>query len=174
MATSPRDAPLSNHTRPERWQAEFPYGWDADELVARRQLLRWAVMASGALFAATGALAALGLARDRRRGAEQAIVAASEVPAGGAHYFQYPTADDHAILLRLGDGRLVAYSGKCTHLSCAVYWDPDSGELICPCHEGIFEPETGEVVAGPPPRPLPRITLREAGGTVYAVEEVPS
>ncbi|HEU5433114.1 MAG TPA: hypothetical protein VFU81_15715, partial [Thermomicrobiales bacterium] len=45
---------LSNRTRAERWSVPFPFGWDADELVARRNLLRWAVMASGALFAATG------------------------------------------------------------------------------------------------------------------------
>jgi Rieske Fe-S protein len=65
----------------------------------------------------------------------------------------------------------VAFSGKCTHLSCAVYWSKERGRLLCPCHEGVFHPETGDVLAGPPPRPLPKIELREENGTIYAVSE---
>src|SRR5689334_4998626 len=91
-----RAQPLSNRTRAERWSVPFPFGWDADELVARRNLLRWAVMASGALFAATGVIAGLSFRLERRRGARQAVVAAGAVPAGGVHYFAYPTAEDHA------------------------------------------------------------------------------
>lgn len=162
---------LGNRKRAERWQAEFPYEWNADDLVGRRQLLKWAVMASGALFAATGVLAGLGFARPRKRGTEQEIASASAIPVGGVHYFKYPKADDHAILLHLEEGNFVAYSGKCTHLSCAVYWDEDRGKLICPCHEGIFDPRTGERIAGPPPRPLPVITLRQDGDTLFAVSE---
>jgi len=30
-----------------RWRAEFPYHWDADDFVSRRELLRLAVMTSG-------------------------------------------------------------------------------------------------------------------------------
>jgi nitrite reductase/ring-hydroxylating ferredoxin subunit len=163
---------LSNRTHAGRWQADFPFGWDADDLISRRQLLRLAVMASGALFAATAGLAGLGFARDRKRGGTQEIVNANDVPVGGVHYFNYPGENDHAILLRLPDERFVAYSGKCTHLSCAVYWNQDMGKLRCPCHEGIFEPETGDVLAGPPTRPLPKIALKQEGDTLYAVEEV--
>jgi nitrite reductase/ring-hydroxylating ferredoxin subunit len=165
---------LSNRTRAGRWQVEFPYEWDADDLVSRRQVLRWAVWASGALFAATAGLAGLTIARDRVRGGEQDIIRADEIEPGGVHYFNYPGEDDHAILLRLHDERLVAYSGKCTHLSCAVYWDAGRDELICPCHEGIFSPQTGDVIAGPPPRALPRIVIEERDGVVVAIEEVPN
>jgi Rieske Fe-S protein len=90
------------------------------------------------------------------------------------HYFAYPGPEDHAILLRLDERRYVAYSGKCTHLSCAVYWNAERDRLLCPCHQGVFHPETGDVLAGPPPRPLPRIALREENGMLYAVEETPS
>jgi nitrite reductase/ring-hydroxylating ferredoxin subunit len=167
-----RDRPLSNRTRAERWSVAFPFGWDADELVARRNLLRWAVMASGALFAATGVIAGLSFRLERRRGSRQAVVDAAAVPPGSVHYFAYPTAEDHAILLHLPDAGFVAYSGKCTHLSCAVYWNEARGQLVCPCHEGVFDPRTGEVLAGPPPRPLPQIELSETGGTIYAEAEV--
>ena len=163
---------LSNRARRERWNVEFPYGWDADDLVSRRQLLRYAVMVSGALFAGTALLAGLGLARDRRQQEERAIIAADEVPEGGVHYFNYPDEDDFAILLHLENDQFVAYSGICTHLACAVYWNDEHEELVCPCHEGIFDPITGDPIAGPPNRPLPRIVLREQDGTLYAVEEI--
>ncbi|MGH7617121.1 MAG: ubiquinol-cytochrome c reductase iron-sulfur subunit [Gemmatimonadaceae bacterium] len=164
---------MSNRTRDGRWGVEFPFEWDADELVSRRQLLRWSVGASGALFASAAMLAVLAHARGRSRGGLRAIVEASTLPVGGVHYFTYPGPEDHAILLQLSAGRFVAYSGKCTHLSCAVYWNAQMAKLRCPCREGLFNPETGGVLAGPPPRPLPRIALREKHGMLYAVEEAP-
>lgn len=164
---------LSNRNRQQRWSVEFPYGWDADDLVSRRQLLRFAVMVSGALFAGTALLAGVGMARDRRSAQEKAIIAADEVPEGGVHYFSYPEEDDFAVLLHLEGGEFVAFNGVCTHLACAVYWSAERGELVCPCHEGVFDPATGDVIAGPPNRPLPRITLREENGTLYAMEEIP-
>jgi Rieske Fe-S protein len=165
--------PLSNRTHANRWDVPFPFEWDADELVGRREILRWAVMASGALFAATGALAVIGYARDQRRGGVQAIARITDVPVGGVLYFTYPKSDDHAILLQPEPGNFVAFSGRCTHLSCAVYWNPDRGKLLCPCHNGSFDPRTGAVLAGPPSRPLPVIRLREEGGVLYAIEEAP-
>jgi Rieske Fe-S protein len=167
-------APLSNHTSAGRWGVEFPYEWDADDLVSRRQLLRWAVGASGALFAATAGIAGLSLVRPRRPDATQAIIRAGSLAVGDVHYFTYPDVGDQAILLRLAERRFVAYSGKCTHLSCAVYWDAEGGLLRCPCHEGVFDPETGGELAGPPPRPLPKIALREEDGMLYATGKTPA
>lgn len=167
-----RRASLSNRSRMTRWRAEFPYEWDADDLVSRRQLLRWSVGVAGALFAMTSLLAGLGFARAQRRGERREVIGVDDVAVGQAHYFEYPEDGEHAILLRLDEDRYVAYSGICTHLSCEVYWNPDSRELICPCHNAYFEAETGEIIAGPPPRPLPRIELDEQDGTIFAVEEV--
>jgi Rieske Fe-S protein len=159
--------------RPQRWRTEFPYHWDADDLVSRRELLQLAVWTSGALFAGTAILAALGRFDDRRRGRPRAIVRADEIPEGGVHYFNYPEPDDQAMILHLPGGEFVAYSQKCTHLSCAVYYQAEHDRLYCPCHEGVFDPRTGEPVAGPPVRPLPRIVLQRDGDTLVAVEEVP-
>jgi nitrite reductase/ring-hydroxylating ferredoxin subunit len=36
------------------------------------------------------------------------------------------------------------------HLGCVVYWSPEREQMLCPCHEGVFDPRTGGVVAGPP------------------------
>ena len=156
-----------------RWQAEFPYHWDADDLVSRRELLRFTVMASGALFAATTGVVGLSYLNPLRSIRKQAIARTTDIPPGSVRYFQYPTTSDEAILLHLPDGHFVAYSGRCTHLSCAVYYDQARGALVCPCHEGVFDPRSGAPIAGPPQRSLPKITLQQEGSTVYAVEETP-
>src|SRR6266536_6046430 len=108
-----------SQVRPGRWRATFPYHWDADELVSRRELLRFAVLTSGTLFVGTAVLAVLGWLDNRRRGTPIPVVQASQVPEGTAHYFTYPEPDDQAVLLHLPGDRFVAYSQKCTHLSCA-------------------------------------------------------
>jgi len=73
------------------------------------------------------------------------------------------------LLLRTAEDDYVAYSQKCTHLSCAVYPSTDGKRLECPCHEGYFSVEDGRVLQGPPPRPLPRVAVERRGGTVWAV-----
>ncbi|MCC7370392.1 MAG: Rieske (2Fe-2S) protein [Chloroflexi bacterium] len=165
--------PIPATVRPGRWRAAFPYHWDADDLVSRREMLRFAVLASGSLFAGTALLAVLGWIDNRRRGSPKPIVRATDVPEGAAHYFNYPEPDDQAVLLHLPGDRFVAFSQKCTHLSCAVYFQPEQRRLYCPCHEGVFDMETGEAVAGPPQRRLPQIALRRDGDMLVALEEMP-
>jgi nitrite reductase/ring-hydroxylating ferredoxin subunit len=77
-----------------------------------------------------------------------------EIPVGGSKLFRYPTEADPCILIRLTTDRFAAYNQSCTHLKCPVYFKSD--RLVCPCHEGSFSAEDGRVLAGPPPRPLPR------------------
>lgn len=157
----------------KRWQSAFPYHWDADELVSRRELLTLAVSTSGALFASTALLAAFGLTRRLEVEREQPIIRASELPEGGAHYFEYPEPGDQAVLLHLPGGRFVAFSQTCTHLSCSVYYQPERNRLYCPCHEGVFSPENGDPLAGPPQRRLAQIVLRQEGDLLVAVRKVP-
>jgi Rieske Fe-S protein len=45
---------------------------------------------------------------------------------------------------------------------------PEQGILHCPCHEGVFDLRSGRVLAGPPPRPLPRIALDIRGRDIFA------
>jgi Rieske Fe-S protein len=70
--------------------------------------------------------------------------------------------------VRLRDDTYVAYGQKCTHLSCVVYYQAQTGEIHCPCHEGRFAAADGRVLAGPPPRPLPRIVLERQGDEIWA------
>jgi nitrite reductase/ring-hydroxylating ferredoxin subunit len=157
----------------ERWRLTFPFHWDADELVSRRELLYFTVYASATMFSATFLLAILGWLRKPVHDEVQEIIRIDQLPEGGAHYFEYPGPDQQAVLLHLPGGRFVAYSLRCTHLSCAVYFQDESQKLICPCHHGVFLPETGDPVAGPPRRRLEQIALRQEGGMLYAVSIAP-
>lgn len=65
------------------------------------------------------------------------------------------------------DGReFSAMSNICTHLGCRVRWIADQGQFFCPCHNGVFDAE-GNVVAGPPPRPLDRYPVKVENGQLY-------
>jgi menaquinol-cytochrome c reductase iron-sulfur subunit len=52
---------------------------------------------------------------------------------------------------------LLILSSRCTHLSCRVNWNQQAQAYICPCHDAKFSKE-GQVLDGPPPRPLDRYT----------------
>ena len=161
--------PGRSGSQPKPWQSEFPYHWDADELVSRRDLLEFAVYTSGTLFAATALLAILGGLHTRQQYPRKQIASLDQVAVGEALYFNYPQPRDQAVLLHLLDGSFVAYSQVCTHLSCSVYYQRDKQRLFCPCHEGVFDLATGQPTAGPPVRPLPRIKLQSVGTYLYAV-----
>lgn len=72
-----------------------------------------------------------------------------------------------AIILNTAERGLVAYSAVCTHFACLVKWNPESGMLECPCHEGYFNPADGAVISGPPPEPLLEIHLFIEDDTIY-------
>ena len=68
--------------------------------------------------------------------------------------------DQLSVYVLTDNGRdFIAMSNICTHLGCRVRWIADSDQFYCPCHVGIFDRE-GNVVAGPPPRPLDRYEVK--------------
>ena len=48
-------------------------------------------------------------------------------------------------------------NSKCTHLACTVNWSETDEVYLCPCHDAKFG-RGGEVLDGPPPRPLDQYT----------------
>ena len=140
----------------------------ADAPMTRRDYLRILVTVSGGLLAGAAAVGA-GVFRRHGTGSAPARKVADQLAPGEAVAFRYPGEDDRALAVRLADGRLVGYSAVCTHLACAVLWRAEDSALECPCHDGVFDPATGEVVAGPPPRPLPKVALREDARGIWAV-----
>src|SRR4029453_14423786 len=128
------------------------------------------ILVTGAAGLAAGAAGvAVGLFRRHGSGTATPTKAADRLDPGQAVALRYPGAADRALAIRLPDGRLVGWSAVCTHLSCAVLWREEDNQLECPCHDGVFDPATGEGVAGPPPRPLPKVELREDGNGTWAV-----
>jgi menaquinol-cytochrome c reductase iron-sulfur subunit len=60
---------------------------------------------------------------------------------------------------------VTTFSDVCTHLSCRVNWHEEKQDFICPCHDGVFNIE-GQVVSGPPPRPLDQFENRIENGQI--------
>lgn len=111
------------------------------------------------------------------------------IPAEGGRFDQLVTVfpeghreadDSQVVLLRLEPESLsddtvaagavdgwVAYSKICTHLGCSVGLfgiddrEPEQvRQLVCPCHQSIFDPlEGAKPVGGPAPRALPQLPL---------------
>ncbi len=156
--------------RPQpRWRRDFPIDWPQDEYIARRDFTRFMVLTSLAFTVGQFWILLQNYWR-RAQGALPvvAIGAADAIPVGGSQVFYYPTEHDPSILVRLDEDTFVAYDRLCTHLLCPVIPLPEQGQLHCPCHEGVFDLATGQPLAGPPQRPLARITLEIRNGTLYA------
>lgn len=89
---------------------------------------------------------------------------------GASLYFNYPSPNDPAVLLRLSEGEFKAYSRRCSHAGCSVEYDGRRRCLSCPCHHGAFDARVGHAMYGPPRNPLDEIVLQvRAGGHVWAV-----
>ena len=70
-----------------------------------------------------------------------------------------------ALLVRTPEGELRAFNAVCTHLECTVQYKPDTSQIWCPCHNGLYD-LGGNVVSGPPPRALARLTVNQRGDEV--------
>lgn len=67
------------------------------------------------------------------------------------------------------DGReFIAMSNICTHLGCRVRWVAGEDQFFCPCHNASFD-KNGEVVSGPPPRPLDRYEVKEEDDQLFVL-----
>jgi nitrite reductase/ring-hydroxylating ferredoxin subunit len=152
-----------------QWRHDFPIDWPQDHYVARRDFTKLLGLTSVAFVFGQFTIAIQNWLR-RRRGKPPIVKIAqrSQLPVGGAVVFHYPQESEACLLLRTDADTWVAYSQECTHLACAVVPDKEPGRLLCPCHHGYFDTQTGRPLAGPPRRPLPRITLRVQGDDVYA------
>jgi nitrite reductase/ring-hydroxylating ferredoxin subunit len=141
------------------WRRDFPYEAPGEEEVTRREFARFLVLGAGAFAVGNVGLAAWTQLRSINTGEPRPIVALDAVAVGGTYLFSYPDGDDPAVLLRVDDREVVAFSQQCTHLGCVVYYQPDEDRWHCPCHEGNFATLTGAVISGPPTRPLGRIDV---------------
>lgn len=151
------------------WREDFPIDWPQDQYVERRDFVRFLTLTSLAFTAGQFWIAGMSWLRAQEVVEGRRVAAVADVPIGGSLVFDYPREHDSCVLVRLSESEFVAFSQKCTHLSCAVIPRPAEGVFHCPCHEGLFDLRTGRQLAGPPPRPLPKIALDIRNGEIFAI-----
>lgn len=151
------------------WKDEFSVHAADERYVTRRQLTKFLVLTSLGMFVGNAWLLVRSLFYRKPQFPELTVSRIGELPIGGVKLFGYPTNKDRCILVRTAEESYAAYSQKCTHLSCAVYYAKERERLECPCHEGFFSIKDGSVLQGPPSRPLPRVVLENRGGYLVAV-----
>lgn len=152
-----------------RWRQDFPIDWPQDQYVSRRDFLRFLVVVSCGFSVGQLWIGWKGHQSDTSGFPRKKVEGASTLGVGQSLLFTYPNESERCLLVRREENRYVAFSQKCTHLSCAVVPESQANRFHCPCHAGYFDMETGQPLAGPPRRPLPRIELELVGRDVYAV-----
>jgi len=152
------------------WRQDFPIDTPQELYVERRDFMKFMVLTSAAF---TVGQLWIGVQNWWRKWHGEALIqriaSIDDLAVGGAMVFTYPDEREPCLLVRVTTSEFVAFSQKCTHLSCAVIPRPGEGSFYCPCHEGRFDLRTGAPTAGPPRRPLTRIVLDIRGGDIYAV-----
>jgi len=108
--------------------------------------------------------------------------------------FNYPLVDTPCVLVKCGqkadngvgpDSDVVAFNGICQHLGCFYAALPQGSsppcnstyqasapQGYCCCHGGQYDfVHGGNVIGGPPPRPVPQVILRydTSTGDIYAM-----
>jgi len=92
----------------------------------------------------------------------QSVVAAqsAQVKPNSGAIFRFGSKP--GLLIRTSDGEVRAFSAVCTHLDCTVQFKADTSQIWCACHNGFYDLQ-GNVVSGPPPRPLERLVVNQRG-----------
>jgi cytochrome b6-f complex iron-sulfur subunit len=150
------------------WKNDFPISTTEATEVTRRQFAKFLCLVSGGLATGSAFVAAkAAFFPPKKVQGTHRVCGVDELPVGGTRSFVLEGSSTPYILIHLENGEFKAYEQKCTHLSCAVFYKPGSGKIECPCHNGWFDAMTGEVLQGPPPRPLPRLEVQVNGNDVF-------
>jgi Rieske Fe-S protein len=97
--------------------------------------------------------------------ATQSVVAAQVSQVGPNSGLLFKFGSKPGLLIRTPDGELQAFNAVCTHLDCTVQYKADTSQIWCACHNGFYD-LAGNVVSGPPPRPLERLVVNQRGEDV--------
>lgn len=152
----------------KNWKKDFRIEKQLATSVSRRDFAKFLTLVSGGLMVGSGLVAAKAYIYPKEEvEGEHFVCKKQEVPVGGTRAFVIEGSTIPYILIHLENGEFMAYEQKCTHLSCSVFYKPGTGIIHCPCHEGSFDAKTGDVLAGPPPRALPKLDVFFKDDAVY-------
>jgi Rieske Fe-S protein len=94
--------------------------------------------------------------------AANALAATSDIPVGGGKIFTGPKV----VVTQPTADEFKAFSAICTHMGCIVS-QVSNGTIDCPCHGSQYSITTGDVVAGPAPKPLPGEQIKVSDGSIF-------
>jgi Rieske Fe-S protein len=166
VTTPPDGRPLAEQPA---WRQDFPIDTPQDNYIARRDFTKFIVLTSGAFVVGQLCIAGKAMWNQKEPETARKVASVGEIAVGEAISFRYPGEHDDCILLRPSEETFLAYSQKCTHLSCAVVPDHAHNCLHCPCHNGNFDIATGRPISGPPQRPLAKILIERRGEELWAM-----
>jgi len=95
----------------------------------------------------------------------------AEIPEGELRAYDVPTG---RVAIAHDERRIFAFGDECTHAGCSLSegtFDDRVARVTCPCHESVFDAETGEPVDGPAQDPLPVYVARIVEGWVEVATE---
>jgi cytochrome b6-f complex iron-sulfur subunit len=139
---------------------------------SRRRFLRWlggVSLLSTLAMVLTPIVGFLVPSREGRAaaGGKTLVGTTADIPPGGGKVVAMGSKP--AIVVNTDQGPK-AFSAICTHLGCVVAWNDLIGVIQCPCHDGRFNPSSGAVISGPPPAPLPPITVSVEGDQIFLLD----
>ncbi len=135
----------------------------------RRQFLNLLSKAFLALWGLGAAAVVVGYlkAPERRENAAERMVSAGmldDYRVGEGRMIRHGITPFYVV--RLDAARVIALSAVCTHVRCILGYDSGRRILVCPCHDGRFD-LSGNVLSGPPPRPLPSYAVSVRAGEIF-------
>ena len=139
--------------------------------ISRRRLIGYAWIGAGVIVLGELIFGTLAFLWPRRKGPKVETV----FIAGKVTDFKVgeiiPFRKERTFILRT-EGGFLAISAICTHLNCIVNWNEMLKKFECPCHGAKFN-QNGEVLEGPPPRPLNLYKLQIVAGNVVVDRATP-
>ena len=151
--------------------------------VGRRAFLRWATVVGGAVTTVLAGVPALRafFSPTFRRTREEKWIRLGEVDqfdldvptkvdfVDSVHDAWVETRPLRSVWVYAQEGEnFRVYNGRCTHLGCNYSFDEAKNVFRCPCHMGFYAAKNGEVLGGPPPRPLDTLNVKVTDGVLYA------
>ncbi len=181
LAPHPAEKKAETAPKPRPAEAHTPCSCKCHELAdpARRSFLKSAtgLVGMGAAISLTGILGVSSVAPTLAEQPPQWVPAGGidNYPVGSVNTvmityvrkqaFHSETVKAPVLIRRDNEKDFICFSSSCPHLGCAVSWDPPTQRFKCACHGGAFDLD-GNVVAGPPPSPLPRLPWKVEDGVI--------
>ena len=117
---------------------------------------------AGTTPAASASTQAAGSSASAGGAAAGALATTSQIPVGSGMIF----TSQQVVVTQPASGEFKAFSAVCTHMGCIVN-QISGGTIDCPCHGSQYSIKTGDVVAGPAPKPLAAKQIKVTGDSIF-------